>query len=361
MEVIVHRLFFQKPETMLYIHQSYCISPQQTFQQVNIELLNKSAGNKMLAIEPGYEGVPPGTLRRMGKAIRMGVGAAMPIIKNSADVNGIIIGTANGGMEDCIKFLNQIVQYEEGLLAPGNFVQSTSNAIAAQIGLLSSNKSYNTTHVHRGLAFENAIIDAIMQIRQHLGRSYLLGGVDEVSSFNYNIENLSGAYKKEDAGNLNLYDTESTGSIAGEAAAMFLVNNKEENAVARLQGMQLLHSEDELLVKEKLSEFIESYLPAGEKINLFLTGENGDNRTLKFYTACESLLDEDIAVARFKHMCGEYPTASSFGLWIAVQILQLQQIPNHLYKKKRNKGDFKNILLYNNFKGRQHSFMLLSV
>ena len=117
---------------MLYIHQHTCISPQQAFNDVNIETLKESAENKLKAIEPVYEGIPPGILRRMGKAVRMGVGAAVPLLKTNTAIDGIIIGTANGGMEDCIKFLNQIIDYDEGLLTPGNFVQSTPNAIAAQ-------------------------------------------------------------------------------------------------------------------------------------------------------------------------------------------------------------------------------------
>ena len=68
-------------------------------------------------------------------------------------------------MEDCIKFLNQIIDYEEGLLTPGNFVQSTPNAIAAQLGLMTANKGYNITHVHRGLSFENALLDTILMLR----------------------------------------------------------------------------------------------------------------------------------------------------------------------------------------------------
>jgi hypothetical protein len=144
---------------MLYIHQHTCISPQQTFSHIDIDTLNECVENKLKAKEPAYDGIPPGILRRMGKAVRMGVGAAIPIIKNNPSINGIIIGTANGGMEDCIKFLNQIIDYEEGMLTPGNFVQSTPNAIAAQLGLMSKNKSYNITHVHRGLAFEDALID----------------------------------------------------------------------------------------------------------------------------------------------------------------------------------------------------------
>jgi hypothetical protein len=295
----------------------------------------------------------------MGKAIRMGVGAAMPIIKSNDPLHGIIIGTAKGGMEDCIKFLNQIVQYEEGLLAPGNFVQSTSNAIAAQLGLLSNNKSYNATHIHRGLAFENAVIDAIMQLNEFPGTNYLLGGVDEISDFNYNIENLTGIYKKEVISNKQLYETDSPGSIAGEGASMFLVNDQKENAIARLEAIRILHSEDDGLVKRTLQQFIANHLPAGDKVDLLISGENGDNRTLKFYTDCEALMDKGTAIARFKHLSGDAPTASAFGLWLACYVLQQQQLPDHMMKKPFTGTSCKNILLYNNYKGLQHGFMLV--
>jgi hypothetical protein len=135
----------------MFIHQSICISPQHTFQQTLSETFVSSVDNKLQVIEPKYEDIPLNVMRRMGKAVRMGVGACLPIIKQHS-VDGVIIGTANGGMDDCIKFLNQVIEFDEGTLTPTNFVQSTSNAIAAQVAFLSQNNQYNITHVHRGLA-----------------------------------------------------------------------------------------------------------------------------------------------------------------------------------------------------------------
>lgn len=344
---------------MLYIHQAYCISPQKTFQDVDLEIINEPVEKRLLATEPTYEGIPPGILRRMGRAVRMGVGASMPVINSAVAINGIIIGTGKGGMEDCIKFLNQIVQYEEGLLAPGNFVQSTSNAVAAQVGMMSKNKSYNTTHVHRGHAFENAVIDAVMQLNEFPGSNFLLGGVDEISEYDYTIEDLDGAYKKESISNKDLYDTDSPGSIAGEGAATFLVNDQEQNAICQIAAINILHSEDESQVADMFQQFITTNLPAGENIDLYISGESGDNRTLKFYTVCEKLLNENTPVVRFKHMSGENATASSWALWLACHILQQQYIPSHMMKRVVELSSVKTILLYNNYKGIQHSFMLI--
>jgi len=343
---------------MLYIHRATCISPQQTFPEVDMERLQPSADNKLKAIEPTYDGIPPGILRRMGKAVRIGVGAALPLLHHEPAPHGIIIGTSNGGMEDCIKFLNQIIEYEEGMLTPGNFVQSTPNAIASQISLLSNNKTYNITHVHRGLAFENALIDAFMQAKEHPAQHYLVGAVDEISTYNYNIDFLGGWYKKEPISNLDLYTTDSPGSIAGEGSAMFWTNSHPAAALARLQAIDILHTGNEEMVQQRIQRFLSKHLQPKEKIDLLITGENGDNRLLKYYTAAEATVGAKIPVARYKHMCGEYPTAVAVAFWMACHALQ-HPLPQHVFKHAGVQQRFNKILIYNNYRGVQHSLMLV--
>ncbi len=345
---------------MLYIHQTSCISPQQTFIDADINILHEPLDKKLFAIEPSYSAIPPGILRRMGKVVRMGVGAAMPLLQEEQKPDGIIMATANGGKDDCVKFLYQIIEYDEGLLTPMNFVQGTPNAVAAQIGLLTKNHGYNITHLHVGLAFEFALIDADMMLYENPLNSYLLGAVDDIAPYNYYFEDKGGWYKKAIISNKALYDTNSTGSIAGEAAAMFIVDSNKKGAVAKLLAVDTLHHEDELLMKDKLQYFLQRHLPAGEKIDLLLTGENGDNRILKYYSACESLMNEDVAIARFKHMSGEYPTATAMGLWLCCEIIKKQILPTHMIKRKGSAMAYKNVLIYNNYKGMQHSFILLS-
>jgi Beta-ketoacyl synthase, N-terminal domain len=343
---------------MLYIHQSTCISAQQTFLDVDINTLHEAVDNTLKVIEPTYENIPPGILRRMGKAVRIGIGAALPLIRQATSLDGFIIATANGGMEDCIKFLNQIIQYEEGILTPGSFVQSTPNAIAGQLGLFTKNKGYNITHVHRGLAFENAIIDAMMLLADHPENNYLLGAVDEISAYNYNIEMLSGWYKKEPTTGKELYQTNSTGSLAGESAVTFLVNGDQTNSVAHVAAIDHLHTNDISVIETQLKYLLQHHLPAGEKIDLLLSGENGDDRLLKYYTSIENLV-EGATIGRFKHMTGEYATASAFALWLACELFQTQHTPAHIIKTQTAQKPIKNILIYNNFKGTQHSFILL--
>ncbi|MEO5996712.1 MAG: beta-ketoacyl synthase chain length factor [Chitinophagaceae bacterium] len=344
---------------MFYIHQTTCISPQQTFLHPDLHQFRESVENKLKVMEPEYPGIPPGILRRMGKAVRIGVGAALPLVQQ-VPVAGIVIGTANGGMEDCIRFLNQIIQYEEGMLTPGNFVQSTPNSIAAQLGLLGNNKGHNSTHVHRGLAFENALLDVAMLSREHPGKNYLLGAVDEISTYNYNIDFLGGWYKKEALASKDLFSIDSQGSIAGEGAAMFIINDKKESAQAYLQDISTLHTERAEAVTDRLQYFMNKNLNDGENIDLLISGESGDNRFVKFYNACEALLGNDVPIARFKHMSGEFATASAIALWLGCQALGEQALPTHMLKSNPIQKNIKRILIYNNYKGIQHSFILLS-
>ena len=346
---------------MFYIHQTSCISPQQTFADTDISKLQELTGNHLKAIEPVYNGIAPAVLRRMGKSVRMGVGTALSIINESTSLDGIIMGTGNGGKEDCVKFLTQIVDYNEGLLTPINFVQSTPNAAAAQVGLLTGNHGYNITHVHLGLAFELAMIDADMLLLEHPSHNYLLGAVDDIATYNYIFEEKSGSYKPGNVSNLSLYRDDSAGSIAGEGSAMFLVNGTAARALAKIVAIDTLHHTDETVIKEKLQSFIKRHLPENEKVDIFITGENGDNRLLKYYEACESIMEEHVTIARFKHMSGEFPTASAMGLWVCCNILQRQLIPEHMVKNNPSKSPYRNIVLYNNYKGLQHSYMLISL
>ncbi|MFT3945538.1 MAG: beta-ketoacyl synthase chain length factor [Agriterribacter sp.] len=338
----------------MYIHQHTCISAQQTFGNIDLNTIKESVNNKLLAVEPKYEGIPPGILRRMGKAVRLGVGTALPVIKSNEGIDGIIIGTANGGMEDCIKFLNQIIDYEEGMLTPGNFVQSTPNAIAAQAGLMAANKSYNITHVHRGLAFENSLLDAMMLLKENQEAKYLVGGVDEISAYNYNIDYLEGWYKKTATVNTALYTGDSAGSLAGEGSAMFLVNNNSSNAVACIRDVHSIHTTDIMQLSSALQHFLQKNNIEAKNIDVLISGENGDNRLLKYYHAVEAVINAP--VARYKHMTGEFPTSTAVAVWLACNA---DKLPAHMFKSGYPGTTAGNILIYNNYKGMQHGFILI--
>ncbi len=336
---------------MMYFHKSSCISPQG-----NMETLQKSVNNWLVAKEPSYENIPRGVLRRMGKAVRIGVGAALPLIAEEDNLGGIILGTANGGMEDCIRFLNQIIEYDEGNLTPTNFVQSTTNAISGQIGLMAKSTAYNATHVHRGLAFESALLDAGFISGENPEQSILVGGVDEISTYNYNIDFLAGWYKKEELDNTELYKANTEGSLAGEGSAMFVVSQNAESAVMKLEALRTIHTTD----LADLSAIIEE-LKSEYNITTILSGENGDSRITPFYEKVENDLP-DASVWRYKHLSGEYPTSTSFALWLAMKSFEDNELSTLIDVKRGDTSlpEKENcILIYNTYHGNQHGFMVV--
>lgn len=342
----------------LYIHRHSCIYPQVNFEELDKTSINEAIDNRLKALEPSYQGIPRGVLRRMGKAVRIGVGAALPLIQNTEKLSGVILGTANGGMEDCVKFFNQIIDYDEGNLTPTNFVQSTTNAISSQIGLMNSNRGHNNTHVHAGLAFENALIDVYMQLRHDPTMSFLVGGVDEISDYNYNIDFLGGWNKVEESSNVELYNSTTVGSIAGEGAAMFVISGKRGGAETVVEGLKTVSTDDFEEVQDQLDLFLKEHFMEGNMPDLILSGENGDIREDKFYENLQGIFP-NIAVARYKHLSGEFPTANALGLWFGVNILESGNIPETMHKSGEAE-DIQKILIHNTYHQSQHSFIVLS-
>jgi hypothetical protein len=143
---------------------------------------------------------------------------------------------------------------------------------------------------------------------------------------------------------------------------MFSVSAGEQNALARLKAITTIHSTDVSVVQERIKNFLANNLQDGEQVDILLSGESGDKRSLPYYIACEALLGTNTTVARFKHMCGEYPTASSFALWLASNFVGgILTVPQHMIKKHEATGSMKNILIYNTHKVGQHGCMLVSI
>jgi len=89
-------------------------------------------------------------------------------------------------------------------------------------------------------------------------------------------------------------------------------------------------------------------------------GMNWDPLTDNYYNYLANGLFKENAVAKFKHLCGEYDTASSFALWLATQVIYKQHLPEWIQANDHRPGKLKNILIYNHLRGINHSFYLVS-
>ena len=347
----------------MFIKDLFCISPQQTYDETFFESEPiVYFGNRYAALEPPYGTlIPAGLLRRMGKAVRMGVGAGLPLIQRNPNLDGIILGTANGGLEDCLKFLNQIVDYNEGTLTPTNFVQSTPNAVAGNLALMSKNTGYNTTHVNKGLAFEAALLDAILLLDEKKAKSVLLGSIEEISDYNYNIDMLAGSFKKEETNSDTLLGSNTAGTVCGEAAVMFIAESeKSENSLAEIVDVEQISYAGETRMEEKLVNFLERNHIQPSEIDTLILGFSGDNRNDYWYTWLIEKFFPETSVYNYKNLTGDFPTASAFAIWLGVQLLNGKKLPEKTIYSTNSDKKADKILIYNHHKGVQHGFILLS-
>ena len=140
---------------------------------------------------------------------------------------------------------------------------------------------------------------------------------------------------------------------------MFLVNNTTEGALAKLDAVEIFQTTDQAAIEDRFKNFLEKFVPDVNH-TIFISGENGDRRSLPDYATCEYAIGSSIPVVRYKHLTGEYPTASSFAVWLACQALQLQWLPDHFYKNEHNLTQIGRVVIYNQYQRKQHSFMLIS-
>lgn len=350
----------------IYIRATANISPQETFG--NVPFLPKAVeynGNLLKAIEPDYKNIiDPKLVRRMSRIIKMGVAAACECLKDGNEKNpgAIITGTAYGCLEDTQKFLENIIFQKEEMLSPTAFIQSTHNTVGAQIALLLHCNQYNNTFVHRGFSFESALLDAIILLKEKESSNVLVGGIDELTDVSHLILNRFGLFKRSPVSNLNLYSSNSKGTIAGEGAVFFLLSvEPSENNYAQIDAITTFYKPKSVTeITYHISNFLETQSIQMNEIDLIITGKNGDIKSDEVFNSLEKSIFSKNEIINYKHLCGEYPTSVSFALWLASKIIKTEVVPSAVGLTTYKKNKIKRILIYNNYQNTHHSLILIS-
>jgi 3-oxoacyl-[acyl-carrier-protein] synthase II len=349
----------------IYIQGLSSISPFKPLLPAGIEQPTITfSSNRLACIEPDYSTFfDIRQMRRMSRILRMGVSASIHAMKDAGQeqTDAVIVGTGLGCLEDTYSFLKKMVQNKEDMLSPTPFIYSTHNTIAAQIALQFQCTGYNSTYVHRNISFESALKDAILLLKEEAANCVLLGGIDELTDTSFTILNRLGHYKKEEEClDGKLYGQGTRGSIAGEGASFFTLTGKvNAGSYAKILAVKTVSFSTE---DEAVSAARQMMLQHGiVSPDIFLAGNNGDAHDDAVFDAIASKLALGDSRIKFKHLCGEYPTASAFALWMASVILKQGGVPeffqldNALATKK-----IETILIHNQFKSNHHSLILLS-
>lgn len=349
---------------MPYINGIGLISPQHTAENRGFptEIADYTA-DYLKCIEPVYRNyIDPIQLRRMSRLIRMGISAAKIGLQDAglAMPDAIITGTGLGSVEDTEKILADISRQEQ-FLNPALFIQSTYNTISSQIAIQLKCHNYNSTYVHRTFSLESGLIDGLMQLQEGTAENILVGGIDEMTINHLLMTRRIGLWKMNPVNNLKLLEVKSNGALAGEGAAYFVIgNNPSPSTYARLSDVSThIHLNDRFDLRQALESFLHNNALGAADIDLLLLGINGDVQYDPLYHAFAKEYFPGTATAWYKHLCGEYHTASGFGLYLASNILKNQIIPEIVKLAGPTLKTIRNLLIYNQFRNVNHAFILV--
>lgn len=348
----------------VYIQGVGSVSAQKTFD--NSEFLNEITDyldNVIPAYNPVYKDyIPPAAARRMAKGIKMSAVASKIALTEAGleNVDAIITGTGMGCLRDSEKFVSAIIDNNEEYLTPTSFIQSTHNTVGGQIALGLGCKGYNFTYVHSSISFESALLDAKMQLELNEASTILVGGVDELADHTVAIHKTINHVKSEEVSMANLLTSGTEGAVFSEGANFFVLSNENnKNCYAELVAIATFNT----LPKEELTKAATTFLSENDlsvqDIDLLVLGNNGDVVYDDYYNVLSEALFSETPQVYYKHLCGEFNTASSFGLWLASKILKTQSVPDVVCLNELKTSKLKTVLLYNQYRGQNHSFTLV--
>ncbi|MDR2237667.1 MAG: beta-ketoacyl synthase chain length factor [Chryseobacterium sp.] len=347
----------------VYINSASCISVQDTLKDHFFQDLKpENSVQTLKAIDPNYkEFIPPAMIRRMSKTVKMSSVASHYALKEAGieQPDAIIVGTGMGCSQDSEKFLKNVIDNHEEFLTPTFFIQSTHNTVAGQIALGLQCHAYNFTYVNTSSSLEFSFLDAKLQISDGEAENVLVGSTDEQTGRTMELYCLNNTIKKEEHFPVDYLHSETNGVIWGEGAAFFVLGkDKTEHSYARLKDIKISSQVD----LQETSAFVEEFLDKNglnhDDIDAVILGFSGDARSDVYYAKAAELFPASSQLY-YKHLSGEFNTASGFSTFMACHILKEQQIPEVMMINKVKKGEIRNILLYNHLAGEDHSLMLL--
>jgi 3-oxoacyl-[acyl-carrier-protein] synthase-1 len=339
-------LSFRAKKVNCYISSQASINPLFSIETALWPDAVESAGTVRLSCkEPDYKTCinDPASRRRMSRAVKMGVAAALQCLSHTEKTpDAIVTATDLGCLGDTEKFLRTIIENKEELLNPTPFIQSTFNAVGAQIAMNLKNTAYNNTYVHRGFSFGNALLDALMMLEEETAKNVLVGSYEEITDTSFDVMSRLGFYRR--------------GGKAGEGAQFFMLSTEEQSpCLLRDIAFAFRPSVEDLC--EKATAFLHRNKLHPEDIDLLISGESGNAGEQAFYDGVANGFPQ-ASLAKYKHLTGDYQTVSSFALWLSVQILKTDSVPAYFLSENKSRSIGK-ILIYNHFRNDEHLFVLV--
>jgi len=350
----------------LYIRSATAISPQQTFRREDFlqPVLSNDTG-KLYALEAPYsQYISPVAIRRMSRILKMTISTAMQCLKEAGVTtpDAILTGTGRGSVTDMEQFVKDMIRLDEAAMNPTLFIQSTYNSPNGWIAMQSACTGYNQTYVHRGCSFELALQDAQMMMAESENPlSVLAGCYDEMTEEYYLIRGKRDYWKTESFRSMNLFDHGFTaGTIGGEGSAFFMLSNEAAMSQAVITDLSIIYRATREALLQSVMQLLASWGMHPEDISVVLTGLNGDVLQSSLYEEALGAFPADTCIAGFKHLCGEYDTATGFAVWLADHMIRQQYTLEVTLLRGIPPARIQHILIINHYIHGTASVMLLS-
>ena len=350
----------------VFINSIGSVSAQKTFDNsVFLEDIMCYNDTVLEIIAPDYKAyIPPAAARRMAKGIKMSTVSAKIAMTEAAmeetEIDAIIVGTGLGCIGDSEKFVSDIIENDEQFLTPTRFIQSSHNTVAGQIALGMGCKGHNFTYVHSAISFESALLDAKMQLENGEADHILVGGADELVDHHVNTHRLIGHIKQEPVETMSVLKSGTKGAVFSEGAHFFMLSNqKRSSCYSKLMAVKTYNTLMKNQVVEKTQSFLSENGMTTQSIDMVILGNNGDVEFDGYYDELANGMFKNMPQVYFKHLSGEFDTASGFGFWLANRILKQQSVPDVVRLNSIVANPPVNVLIYNQYRGENHSLTLL--
>lgn len=349
-----------------FINGMGMISPQKTFERdIFLTEITEYDKNVLTCVVPNFKDyINPIQMRRLSRMLRIGLSSAVICLRESnvQMPDGIITATGYGFLDETAKFLRELLEQGERQLTPTYFMQGTSNALAGLVALTIKCMGYNNTYVSKGFAFENAMIDAMMQLNEKPEANLLVGSYDEAAEVQYNASIRASHFKTEHIKNLSVFNTNTKGSIQGEGSGFFMLSGKSApSSWCILTDMQMVYKPAPGELENSLNSFLADNNVSLDKVDLIISGASGDVQHDGYLNAFIDNHFSETMKTRFKHLSGEYSTATSFALWLGASVLKRQQVPEIIKPQPGQQSDnLDTVLIINQYMGKSFTFILLA-
>jgi 3-oxoacyl-[acyl-carrier-protein] synthase II len=133
-----------------------------------------------------------------------------------------------------------------------------------------------------------------------------------------------------------------------------------ESSWCVLNDIQQIYKPEQGALSRELEIFLRKNDVRIKSIDLIISGASGDAQHDAVLNALIDTFFDGLPQARFKHLSGEYCTATAFAVWLGASILKRQQVPEIIVMdSSRISSKPQTILIINHYMGKTFTYILL--